>query len=97
MEALRVQRDGEVLFPRGDPPTLKTVTEAVSQSSEKWRAASCKPFNVDDSRNEIRRLSDECKREKDPVKRKYLPIAIFRARRKARRAQETQRFKDAVQ
>ena len=80
VEALRVQWDGDVHFPRVE-----------------WDAAPCKPLNAEVNKNEIRRLNDERKREKDPVKRKFLSIAVFRARRKARRAQETQRCKDAIQ
>ena len=79
-KALWVQWDGEVYFPRGDPPALKTITEAVSQSAKKWSAVSCKCSNEDDNRrrSETRRLNDEWKREKDPAKRKFLSIALFR-------------------
>ena len=64
-KALWVQWDGEVNFPRSDPPALKTITEAVSQSAKKWSADSWKCSNEDDNRrrDEIRRLNDERKRE----------------------------------
>ena len=97
MKALGVQWDGDVDFPRGDLPLLKTMTEAVSQSATKWGAASCKCSHEEDSRRgEIGRVNAERRREKDPIKRKTLSIALYRARQKARRAQEI-RSKEATQ
>ena len=55
-------------------------------------AASCTGSHKDDNRRkEIRKLHAERNLEKDTVKRKFLSIALFRARQKTRRAQDIRR------
>ena len=88
-QAHRTRWTGAVNFPRSDPtlqeqtPLWEAVTNAIAQSAGKWVSAKNKKSYLDpqdDAMNEMRRLCLEGRRDKDPVKRKTLSIALHTAR-----------------
>ena len=68
----RTRMNGDLNFPRGDIPSLDTLTKATVQSAMKWGFAKTTGSRNDvDRKNEIKRLNAERKREKDAVKTKH--------------------------
>ena len=87
-QALRIQWTGAVNFSRIDPtlqekiPLFGAVTNAIAHSAVKWVSARQRKSYLhpqDDTMIEVRRLRLERRREKDPVKRKTLSIALHKA------------------
>ena len=79
---------------------LGTLTTAIAKSAIAWRTAKrgkAGPKQQDPMWLEVRRLGVERRCEKDPVKRKSLSIALYRARQLMRRTQTDLNFKKAVE
>ena len=87
--ALSVQWEGDLNFPRGDLLLLDTVTKAIAHSATRWGSASNKTICFDPG------LSSEVCRTN--AERCHLTIALLRARQKFRCAQATHRCKEAAQ
>ena len=105
-EALETRWTGPTYFPKTDTashkfiPALGTLTTAIAKSAIAWsavkRGKTCLDQH-DPALRKVRRLCLERRREKEPLKRKRLSIALHRARQVMRRKQADLRFKKAVE
>ena len=105
-EALRTRWTGPTDFPRTDSAShqfilaLGTLTTAIAKSAIAWGAVKRGQTRLeqhDSTVREVRRLCRERRREKEPLKRKSLSIALYRARQVMRRKPADLRFEKAVE
>ena len=100
--ALETRWTGPTDVPRTDTashkliPALGTLTTAIAKSTIAWGCNEACLEQHDPAWMEVRRLCVERRCEKDPLKRKRLSIAFFRARQLMHRKQADLRFKKAV-